>query len=432
MQSLSYLRFRPLRTLAVALAAASLVACGSDDDDTGGVATPTTLGGVAAVGAPIAGGAVSVACAGGSPLNTTTSTSGAWQVTIGGQTLPCAVQVQGGTVGGAPNATTLHSIAYTLGTLNITPLTDLVVARSIAGDPQAWFAAPRFTGLDAAKTQAALTQIADSLGLASALKGRDPLTTAFQAVAGDAIDDALEALNAALQAVGSSYPALLAAAASGDFTAFAGLPAAVAQALPGETGGSGGGSSCTSGVQMTFTAGQAAGPFTEGQKVCVEASSTSLKIDAKTFSNPTTNPTVAPPVSAYIFTDAGLNYEVVFLDGKLYEINIAKVDAASIVDFHGQLKLSAASGGVTLTVDVTIGGVASVPITVPNQTAPTSQDEFCAGAASDPTLNGLQAQTGVTLTITGCSFANNVGTIQATAQSFGVTVPYVVKFTWGG
>ena len=48
----------------------------------------------------------------------------------------------------------------------------------------------------------------------------------------------------------------------------------------------------------------------------------------------------------------------------------------------------------------------------------------------DPNLTGLQVQSGITLAITGCSFANNVGTIQATAQSGGISVPYVVRFVY--
>ncbi len=132
---------RPLRSLLMAAAAAAaLVACGSDDDSTTTSAAPAeTLSGVAAVGSPIVGGLVSISCAGGAGLSATTDTSGAWDAPISGQTLPCAVRVNGGTVDGVANALALHSVAFDFSNVNLTPLTDLIVARAAAGDPQAWF-----------------------------------------------------------------------------------------------------------------------------------------------------------------------------------------------------------------------------------------------------------------------------------------------------
>jgi hypothetical protein len=169
--SFRFLR-RPFRGLVIAAAAAALVACGGDDDDSsvGG----STLGGVAAVGMPIADAAVNVSCAGGTPLNTTTSSGGLWQVSISGQTLPCAVQVTGGNVGGVANALTLHSLAVGFGNLNVTPLTDLVVASRLGTDPQGWFAAPAFAGIDAASLDAAATRGAAARGLGGTLGRRAP------------------------------------------------------------------------------------------------------------------------------------------------------------------------------------------------------------------------------------------------------------------
>jgi len=424
---------RPLRSLLMAAAAAAaLVACGSDDDSTTPTATPAdTLSGVAAVGSPIVDGLVSISCAGGAGLSATTNTSGAWNVPISGQTLPCAVRVNGGTVDGVANALSLHSLAFDFSNVNLTPLTDLIVARAVAGDPQAWFNAPTFTALTAASVNAAAVQIVNALGIAAALGERNPMVATFQPQAGDAIDDVLEALRTALQTLGTDFAALLAAAGANNFADFAGLANAIATAQAGSGGSTGG--SCTSGVQMTFDSagGGANGPFTNGQKACVEASSTSLKIGSLMLSNPTTNTVVTAPYSAYIFTDAGLNYEVVFNNAALYEINIGKPNALSIADFHGQFKLTAASGGVTLTVEVAISGATATSFTVPNQTPPAGQTEFCADPASNPNLLGLQAQNGISLAITGCSFAGNVGTIQATATAFGSSVPYVVRFIYG-
>src|ERR1039457_4973395 len=85
-----------------------LTSCGKGGG--GGSGSPT-LGGVAAEGAPIANGTINVICAAGSALTpTTTNSSGAWQVTLPGQTLPCAVKVSGGTINSLANATDYTSI----------------------------------------------------------------------------------------------------------------------------------------------------------------------------------------------------------------------------------------------------------------------------------------------------------------------------------
>jgi hypothetical protein len=68
---------------------------------------------------------------------------------------------------------------------------------------------------------------------------------------------------------------------------------------------------------------------------------------------------------------------------------------------------------------------------IPNQTAPASQTEFCADISSDPNLSGLEAVGGFTFAITGCSFANNVGTVTANAMVSGINVPYTVRFIYG-
>jgi hypothetical protein len=261
------------------------------------------------------------------------------------------------------------------------------------------------------------------------------LTASFEPVAGDPIDDVLEALASALQALGQGYAALLAAAGTDDFAAFAGLPGAVSTAL----GSGGGGGNCTTGVAATFgkAGGQAAGPYTEGQQACITASVTTLTIDNLTLSNPTQNTAlIGGEYTGYVFAGtgvgAGFNYELVLKNGALFEVNVAKPNAISAADFHGQFTPSAGSGGgVTMTLEVSINGVVASSIPVPNQTAPAGQAEFCADIANDPNLTGVQVQGGVTLTITGCSFANNIGTVNATAQTGGITVPYVVRFIYG-
>jgi hypothetical protein len=210
--------FGPLLTVAMA---ASLIACG------GGVGgnTPSTnpitgtLGGVAAVGSPIANGAISILCASGSALATTTGAAGAWQISLHEQALPCAVQVRGGKIDGKDNTTAYHSIATAKGTANATPLTDLMVANLVgSATPATWFA-----GLEASRTAiAAVTPeqvMATWSKLVAALPGLTelgsvhPMATSFVAKPGSIADDVLAALQTAMDATGVIHANLLACAA---------------------------------------------------------------------------------------------------------------------------------------------------------------------------------------------------------------------------
>jgi len=248
------------KILAASTLAASLMlaACGGGDD-TYTSATPDTLSGVAAVGVPIVGGQVSVACAGGSALSATTGSDGAWQVTISGQTLPCALEVNGGTVSGSANSTSYHSIALSFDTVNITPLTDLVVANLVGKAPALWFAginAAALNGANSAAVKAALNKVNTALGLSATLNGTDPLTTRFSAINGNLIDDILEAIAKARVTAGLEYPALLALASASNFSvpenfSFSTAYTAVKAAGGGSGGGTGGTSNLT--VQVTIS-----------------------------------------------------------------------------------------------------------------------------------------------------------------------------------
>ena len=195
-----------------------LTGCLSDGTTT----AATTLSGTAAIGAPINGGTVNVRCAGGAALTDSTRNTGAWQVTLSGHTLPCAVEVSGGDL---PPGQVYHSIALQPGTVNITPLTDLIVANLARQAPATWFAGLNANALQlitANAVNAALGNVRTALGLA-ALDGVDPLTVAFNAASGNAHDDILEALRLALAAAGTTYPALLNAAQNPTITPPAGL-----------------------------------------------------------------------------------------------------------------------------------------------------------------------------------------------------------------
>jgi hypothetical protein len=84
---------------------------------------------------------------------------------------------------------------------------------------------------------------------------------------------------------------------------------------------------------LTYSANKSAtgNPFTDGQKVCFEASATSLAFNGKTLTNPVANTLVSAPYSAYKFTDGAYSLEVVLNAGALYEINV--LDATT---FFGQ------------------------------------------------------------------------------------------------
>lgn len=231
-----------------ALVMVSLVSgCGGHGSDALAPSAPAlTLGGTAAVGAPIVGATITVTCAAGSTLpTTTTSATGAWQVTLTGQTLPCAAQVSGGSIRGAPNTLAYHSVAIAAGTLNVSPLTDLVVANlSGVATTSAWFGSLRgasatsFNAINATAVAASLAQVRSALAL-PALNNINPLTVDFNPVSGNAMDDVLTALQAAITTTSTSLAALSTAAAGPTFIAPVGFSGALASGFAGTTSGAG-------------------------------------------------------------------------------------------------------------------------------------------------------------------------------------------------
>ena len=223
----------------VLLASSLATGCGGGGGD---VAVPVTaltaLGGTAAVGSPIVGAALSVVCASGAPLSTSTSGTGSWSVNTTGATFPCAVQVRSGTVGGTANAVSYHAVALNPGVANVTPLTDLIVA-NLAGVkvPTTWFAsvaaAPAtLTAFTPAKVDTALGNVRSALGTVVS-NSPHPVTVAFTPVLGNAMDDVLAALAKALVNTGVSFSTLLTAAGTSAGVAYsspAGFNAALAEA----------------------------------------------------------------------------------------------------------------------------------------------------------------------------------------------------------
>ena len=192
----------------VSAASMLLSACGGAS----GSAPILSLNGVAATGKGVANAAVTAKCVSGAPVTGTTAADGSFTLNLsGGQVAPCMLQV----VGGVPNVT-LHGFASEAGRVNITPLTDLVITKSLGTDPALGFA-----GFDAAKAgviRAGLenaknyvnAQLAAITGQSTAL---DIMTGNFKV--GDADDKLLDSLAAATTAAGKTLADLRIGAVQG-------------------------------------------------------------------------------------------------------------------------------------------------------------------------------------------------------------------------
>lgn len=162
----------------------------------------------------------------------------------------------GGTISGAANTVTYQSIANAYGTVNVTPLTGLVVA-NLAGAVTA-LTQTQLAAFNTATTplatqlNTALVNLRTTLGL-TALNTINPITTAFNPASGVVMDDILSALQTAMNNATVTYANLLAAAGASPGAAItlpAGLTTTVLNtAYAGTTSGGGG----TGGTTPTVT-----------------------------------------------------------------------------------------------------------------------------------------------------------------------------------
>ncbi len=113
----------------VALALASLTACGGGGGGSGSDAgnNTSTVNGIAATGLAIDNGRVSLKCAIGATSMVNTLADGSFTVDISRVTLPCIARVDY-TDTSTGKAAKLHSLVKVSGNLNITPVTDMLVA----------------------------------------------------------------------------------------------------------------------------------------------------------------------------------------------------------------------------------------------------------------------------------------------------------------
>ena len=186
----------------LALAATlAMSACGGS-----GSPTTVTVSGVAATGAAIASGAVTLKCASGDSYTTSTGSDGKFSVNVSGVALPCLAQVS--YVDGAGATQKLRSIVTAAGNANITPVTELVVANLTGGTAATAFdnfnatTVKGYTAANIATAVAAVKTYISGLGVSVSSFPTDPIGTAFvparTGVTGDAVDAMLDAFKAKL------------------------------------------------------------------------------------------------------------------------------------------------------------------------------------------------------------------------------------------
>ncbi|EHR69990.1 hypothetical protein BurJ1DRAFT_1117 [Burkholderiales bacterium JOSHI_001] len=199
------------RAALVAALAAALTACGGGGTDAGnnngnnngGGNTPTalTLSGTAVRGAALGNVTVQVKCATGSGQGSTDA-NGVFSISIEGGVLPCVLQAP------LPDGGTLHSAVSSASggaaQVNISPLTELVVASAAGVDPATLFQEfeqRKEAVSDTALTQA-VSQVVTQLTSVVDLGGVNPLTATL--VVGNDLDKKIDDLNAKLAEAGSS------------------------------------------------------------------------------------------------------------------------------------------------------------------------------------------------------------------------------------
>ena len=186
----------------------ALSACGGGGSSSSvDVSTPAALKltGTAAVGAPMANAAITIACATGS-ATLSADANGVYTVTITDGALPCAI-----TATSSDGLTELHAIAAGSGsadtTANITPLTELLVAQLSGGDPKAFVTGfSSTTMIDPAAVAAAQVALLQTLAAAGVDTAGidDILGGAIAAGSGTGYDGVLDKLKVVLDGAGST------------------------------------------------------------------------------------------------------------------------------------------------------------------------------------------------------------------------------------
>ena len=191
------------------LLAAGLAACGGGGSDSATVAptpTPLALSGTADKGAAIAGATVEVKCASGTTTAITES-NGKFSLSLATGALPCALKVPTG------DGSFLYSAIGGSGagsfTVNVSPLTQLIVARAVGVSPDTLFNefATRVASITSASLSDALTAVKTTLAAAGIdLANINPISDVL--TVGNAQDLKIDALVATLTDNGTSLAQL--------------------------------------------------------------------------------------------------------------------------------------------------------------------------------------------------------------------------------
>ncbi len=212
------MRITPFEQLTLATVIAGVFALsgcggGGSTTTTSTTAGSVTVSGTAATGAAIAGAAVDAKCSTGTGTATTAS-DGSFTLAVSGGTLPCVLHLK------ASDGTELHSIVESgTTTANITPVSELIVARMAGEKPQDFydsFDATKITSSSVSDAKTAVLQALKDAGVD--LGNTDPLHDSFQAAhdgkSGDALDGKLDELKTKLTQSQTSVDALAQALAN--------------------------------------------------------------------------------------------------------------------------------------------------------------------------------------------------------------------------
>ena len=195
----------------MAAAIVALTACGGGGADNPG--SNATVRGVAATGAAIANAQVSLKCSTGT-ASTTTQADGSFSVDVSKVTLPCVARVEF-TDASTGKTEHLFSLVQAAGTVNITPVTDMVVANltatGVAADAFDNFSATELKSLTADRVKTASLAVRSELQAAGVDVTHLPddaigatLVAASKTTKGDAHDAVLDELKAKLQEKGKT------------------------------------------------------------------------------------------------------------------------------------------------------------------------------------------------------------------------------------
>lgn len=206
-----------LRNFGTLFAIALLGACGGGSSPINAplvVETPPptnyAVSGTAATGRALANVKIQWKCQDGSRGESISTADGSWSASVPGTATPCIVQSLD--AAGAR----LHSPWLGSGTVNITPFTDMLVARMAGAHPAdlySGFAAASASKLNATQLASAQQDLRTLLsGVADVSKITDFVSTPFKAAngtqPGDTVDQAIEAATSTLLSNGSSFQAL--------------------------------------------------------------------------------------------------------------------------------------------------------------------------------------------------------------------------------